>query len=99
MTRMGILPLPRHSGWLAALAVVLAVADARGQVTRLANDEPEIRLRSGGRSGVCDVLRFTPDVLRRPGDGTARLAHVVELMADERIRRDLDLHPVRQPAA
>lgn len=45
-----------------ALATLGAWApQAHAQLTRLANDEPEIRFRADGRSGVCDVLRFTAD--------------------------------------
>src|SRR5438093_620949 len=46
--------------WPLAL-VLLWPADAAAQVGRLANDEPEIRIRADGRLGACDVLRFTAD--------------------------------------
>jgi len=51
-----------HSLWAALSAFFLTgIPTATAQVTRLANDEPEIRVRADGRNGVCDVLTFTPD--------------------------------------
>lgn len=47
---------------VAAAALVLGwPALAAAQLTRLANDEPEVRARTGGRTGTCDVVRFSPD--------------------------------------
>lgn len=48
--------------WGVVLALVgLTGGPAHAQLTRLANDEPEVRFRAGGRSGVCDVLAFSAD--------------------------------------
>ncbi|HJZ53774.1 MAG TPA: hypothetical protein VKE74_02390, partial [Gemmataceae bacterium] len=52
---------------LARLAVGLALvgvftpATVAQQFDRRARDEPEVVVEAGGRTGTCDVLRFTPD--------------------------------------
>ena len=56
------MPPPRVAPWPVVAAVLLGLpAGAAAQLTRLANDEPEIRARTGGRLGACDVVRFSPD--------------------------------------
>ena len=46
----------------AAFATLLAVtAFALDPIDRRSRDEPEIAVRTGGRSGTCDAVRFTPD--------------------------------------
>ncbi|MCE9566018.1 MAG: caspase family protein [Planctomycetes bacterium] len=55
---------PKHQAvWCVAVASCLFASTPASaqQVTRLANDEPEIRFRADGRAGVCDVLAFTAD--------------------------------------
>ncbi len=54
-----------RSSWLtfcvAGWVVGVGVQPASAQLNRLAREEPEIRLRTGGRTGACDVLTFTAD--------------------------------------
>jgi WD40 repeat protein len=44
-----------------ALVGFLSVPASAQQFDRRARDEPEVHIEAGGRTGTCDVLRFTPD--------------------------------------
>jgi WD40 repeat protein len=55
--------------------VLAASGPAAGQVARIANDEPEIRVRAGGRAGTCDALVFTPDGGALLAAGEDKLVH------------------------
>lgn len=71
----------------AGLVALAAAGPAAGQVARIANDEPEIRVRSGGRAGVCDALAFTPDGGALLAAGEDKVVHRWAVAAD-RLRAD-----------
>jgi WD40 repeat protein len=58
------------------------------RVTRLALDEPEILLAPGGRTGVCDVLEFTPGGDRLFAAGEDKIVHHWAVSADGLAPRD-----------
>ena len=51
-------------------------AQAPRPVTRLAQDEPEIFLTAGGRTGVCDAVRFSADGTKLYAVGEDKVVHV-----------------------
>ncbi|MBA4186928.1 MAG: hypothetical protein C0467_02815 [Planctomycetaceae bacterium] len=57
------------------LLCAFQTAPTFAQLTRLANDEPEIRFRADGRSGVCDVLTFTADGANLLAVGEDKVVH------------------------
>lgn len=62
--------------WCVSLALLgVGPAAAQAQLTRLANDEPEVRFRAGGRAGVCDVLTFTADGTTLLAAGEDKVVH------------------------
>ncbi|MFO0824417.1 MAG: caspase family protein [Gemmataceae bacterium] len=80
--------LPKNRAlWCVAVAVVwLTTPETSAQLVRLANDEPEIRLEVGGRSGVCDVLSFTAEGNNLLAVGEDKVVHRWDLSA-EKLRR------------
>jgi len=55
--------IPAWHAVVVGVGILLAAGLIRADepATRLARDEPEILVQTGGRNGTCDVIRFSPD--------------------------------------
>src|SRR5688572_1575525 len=72
------MPMISRGSGLFGLVLLLAAAPAGGRaddLLRLDFDEPQIVLSPGGRSGACDVIRFTRDGRQLLAVGDDKVIH------------------------